>query len=67
MDSGENWPMTVRESMMQLPEQSLVFKEASEIFLYISLFDHAAQKFKNQRRLDIKYRLNFIDFNKIFI
>jgi hypothetical protein len=57
--------------MTRLPEQSIkvvrVFIEARKIFIFIFPFDQASEKFKNQRRMNIKYKFNFVGPKKLFI
>jgi hypothetical protein len=67
VDTGENQPIREgndgTEVMTRLSEQHLestrVFIEASEILLVIFLINQEAQKFNNQRCMDIMYRFNF--------
>ncbi len=70
--TGENWPMTAKESRNIISEVTFgtifrisnCFKEARRDLIIIFLFHKAAWKFKNHLRLHRKFWYNFIGFQK---
>jgi hypothetical protein len=57
-NDGEGNYKAVAEQLLDL---GMVFIEANKVSICIFLFDQDSLKIKNQRRMDKKYRLYFID------